>query len=130
VAQFDDCFTFADHALALEFTDKVRLSEFFHKSRQLFADTALEIASLFESGDHAIAQWRLSATQTLPYGSISYRFPISLLPGSTIVRVEHGRIVQWSEYYDQNSSRQKLGLNPLSTNTLIHKDGRFIVTIR
>jgi hypothetical protein len=91
----------------------VRLSEFFHKSRQLFADTALEIVSRFESGDHAIAQWKLSATQTLPDGSISYRFPISLLPESTIVRVEHGRIVQCSEYYDQNSSRQQLGLNPL-----------------
>src|SRR5262245_8922238 len=31
VAQFDDHFTFTDHALDLEFTDKSRLIEFFQK---------------------------------------------------------------------------------------------------
>ena len=36
VDHFDDVFTFNDYALALEFTDKGRLSEFFHKSRELF----------------------------------------------------------------------------------------------
>ena len=34
--QFDDHFTFTDHALALEFTDKRRLTDFLHKSRELF----------------------------------------------------------------------------------------------
>jgi ketosteroid isomerase-like protein len=81
------------------------LTEFFEKSRELFPDTALEIISIFEEGDHAVAQWKLSATQTVPYGSISYRFPISLF-GATIVRVENERIVQWSDYYDQSSSRR------------------------
>ena len=33
------------------------------------------------------------------------RSRISLL-GTTIVRVENGRIVEWSDYYDQNSSRR------------------------
>jgi len=36
VEHFDDCFTFKDHALTLEFTDKQRLLEFFEKSRELF----------------------------------------------------------------------------------------------
>jgi len=101
----DGCFRFSDHALTLEFTDKPRLTEFFEKSRELFPDTALEIVSVFENGDHAIAQWKLAATQAVSYGSISYRFPISLF-GATIVRVENGKIVQWSDYYDQNSSRR------------------------
>ena len=105
VEQFADSFTFNDHALTLEFTDKPRLTDFFEKARELFPDTTLEIVSLLEDGDRAIAQWKLSATQTVPYGSISYRFPISLL-GATIVRVENGRIVQWSDYYDQSSSRR------------------------
>jgi hypothetical protein len=108
VAQFHDRFKFNDHALALEFTDKARLAGFFEKSRELFPDTTLEIISLFESGDHAIAQWKLSATQTVPYGSISYRTPISLY-GTTIVRVEDGKIVEWSDCYDQASSR-RIGL--------------------
>jgi hypothetical protein len=101
----DGCFRFTDQALALEFTDKIRLTEFFEKSRQLFPDTTLEVISLFEDGEHAIAEWKLTATQTVPYGSISYRFPISLL-GTTIVHVEKGTIVRWSDYYDQGSSRR------------------------
>jgi ketosteroid isomerase-like protein len=109
----DGCFKFCDHALALEFTDKARLTEFFEKSRELFPDTTLEIISLFEDGEHAIAEWKLTATQTVPYGSISYRFPISLL-GTTVVHVEKGKIVRWSDYYDQSSSR-RMSLGALFT---------------
>jgi ketosteroid isomerase-like protein len=108
VAQYfdtDGCFTFSDHALSLEFTDKARLTEFFEKSSELFPDTRLEVISLFEDGEQAVAQWKVSATQIAPYGSISYRFPIFLF-GVTIVRVEKGKITQWSDYYDQTSSRR------------------------
>ena len=109
VAQFADRFRFNDHALGLEFTTKVRLTEFLEKSRKLFPDTTLEAVSILESGDCAFAQWRLTATHTVGYGSICYRIPIDL-PGSTIVRVENGRIVEWSDYYDQGSSwRANLG---------------------
>lgn len=105
VEHFDEVFKFNDHGLVLEFTTKRRLTEFFQKARELFPDSALEVVSLLESGDHAIAEWKLTATQTVGYGSISYQLPISLF-GSTIVRVEHGRIVQWSDYYDHASSRR------------------------
>jgi limonene-1,2-epoxide hydrolase len=105
VAQFSDRFTFNDHGVALEFTDKARLTEFLEKARELFPDTTLEIVSLFEGGDHAVAEWKLAATQTTSYGSIRYRVPISLY-GSTIVHVENEKIVQWSDYYDQNSARR------------------------
>jgi hypothetical protein len=113
VEQFDDRFKFNDNALTLEFTDKARLTEFLQKARELFPDTALEVLSLMESGDHAIAEWRLTATQTVPYGSISYRFPISVR-GSTIARVQHGRFMEWSDYYDYVSSR-RTGLAALFT---------------
>ena len=105
VRRFDDCFRYNDHALALEFTDKLRLTEFFEKSRELFPDTTLEVVSLFEDRDHAIAEWKLAATQTVPYGSISWRSRISLL-GVTNVRVENGRIAEWSDYYDGLTSRR------------------------
>jgi ketosteroid isomerase-like protein len=113
VGRFEDRFTYNDHALALEFTDKIRLTEFFEKSRELFPDTTVEVVALFGDGDHAIAEWKLAATQTVPYGSISYRFSISL-PGTTIARVKNGRIVQWSDYYDENTSR-RVGLGGLFT---------------
>jgi ketosteroid isomerase-like protein len=95
----DGCFRFSDHALTLEFTDKMSLTEFFEKSSELFPDATLEVISLHEDGEHAVAQWKVSATQTVSYGSMNYRFPISLF-GATIVRVEKGKITQWSDYYD------------------------------
>lgn len=107
VEQFADRFTFNDHALTLELKDKLRLAEFFEKYREVFPDRAFEICSMFESGDHAIAEWRLSATENVPLSSISHRVPISL-QGSTIIRVENGKIVQWSEYYDQSNLPIKL----------------------
>ena len=103
--QFNDQFTFTDHALGLEFKDKERLIEFFQKSRELFPDTVVEVDCIFECGDHAIAEWKLTATQTVPFGSISHRFPI-LLRGSTIVQIENGRVTRWSDYYDENTSRR------------------------
>ena len=108
VAQFAERFKFNDHALALEFIAKARLTAFLEKSRELFPDAKLEIMSVFGEEDHATAEWKLAATQTISYGSIICRVPISLR-GSTIVQVEHGRIVQWSDYYDQATSR-RIGL--------------------
>ena len=104
VDQFDDHFTFTDHALDLKFTDKGRLIEFFQKSRELFPDTVVEVDSTFQYGDYAIAVWKLTATHTVPYyGSAGFRIPISL-EGTSIVRIENGRITHWSDYYDQSRS--------------------------
>ena len=114
VEQFADRFTFNDHALRLEFTDKTRLTEFLEKSRELFPDTILEISFLFESGDHAIAEWHLSATESVPLGPVSQRVPFSL-QGSTIICVENERIVRWSQYYDQSSSL------PISLGAFFHR---------
>lgn len=93
VEQFADRFTFNDHALRLEFTDKMRLTEFFERSRELFADATVEMGSVFESGEQAIAAWMMAATEPVALGPTSYRVPISL-QGSTIICVENGRIVR------------------------------------
>src|SRR5215467_5936750 len=104
VDQFDDDFTFTDHALDLEFTTKERLIEFFQKSRELFPDTVVKVDSILQCGDHAVAEWKLTATQTVPgSGPTQFRFPISLR-GTSIVRTENGRITYWSDYYDKNRS--------------------------
>jgi SnoaL-like domain len=104
VDQFDDHFTFTDHALDLKFTDKGRLIEFFQKSREFFPDTVLEVDSTFQCGDYAVAEWKLTATtETVSYGSKRLRFPISLR-GTSIMRTENGRIIYWSDYYDKNRS--------------------------
>jgi hypothetical protein len=106
VAEFDECFKFNDYGLALEFTDKTRLTEFFEKAHELFPDTMLEVMSVMESGDRATAEWKLTATQTVSFfGNTSYRLPISVR-GATVMRVEHEKIVEWSDYYDQSSSRR------------------------
>jgi SnoaL-like domain len=102
VDQFDERFTFADHALDLEFTDKGRLLEFFQKSRELFPDAVVEVDSTFQCGDHVVAEWKLTGT-TQTYGYRGLRFPISLR-GTSIVRTENGTIADWSDYYDKNRS--------------------------
>lgn len=104
VDQFDDDFTFNDQALGLEFTDKGRLSEFFQKSRDLFPDTVMEVIFTFESGGHVIAEWKLSATQTVTYWIGQLQVPISL-PGVSIAEIENGRIIHWSDHYDEKTSR-------------------------
>jgi len=102
--QFDDDFTFTDHALDLEFTEKARLIEFFQKSRELFPDTVVKVDSTLQCGDHAVAEWKLTAMQTVPgSGPTHFRFPISLR-GTSIVRTENGKITSWSDYYDKNRS--------------------------
>jgi hypothetical protein len=102
---FDDHFTFKDHALDIEFTDKERLIEFFHKSREFFPDSAVEVDSTFACGDQAIAVWKLTATQPESFGSQHYRFPI-VVEGSTIISVKNGRVIRWSDYYDQMTSHR------------------------
>jgi hypothetical protein len=106
VIPFDDHFIFIDQALDLEFTDKERLIEFFRKSRELFPDTALEIESTFAYGDHAAAEWKLTAMQTeFIIWNQTFRVPI-VVRGSTIVCFDNGRVIRWSEYYDELTSRR------------------------
>lgn len=105
VDHFAEEFTYNDYALDLEFTDRELLIEFFRKSRELFPDTALEIESTFAYGDHAVAEWKLTATQTEFIWNQNLRFPV-VVRGSTIVRVDNGRVTQWSEYYDERTSRR------------------------
>lgn len=105
VGHFADDFTYTDYALDLEFTDKARLIEFLQKSRELFQDSVAELVSTFECGDYALAEWKLTATQTIPFGSLSYRSQIAL-SGSTIVQIRNGNIAHWTDYYDQLASRR------------------------
>jgi steroid delta-isomerase-like uncharacterized protein len=108
VDAFNDEFTFNDHALGLAFTDKTRLTEFFQKSRELFPDTVVTVTSTFESGNHTIAEWKLAATETAPYGSGSmyFRRPFSLI-GVSVVQINDARIIRWSDYYDMATSRRR-----------------------
>jgi SnoaL-like polyketide cyclase len=104
--QFDDHFTFTDHALELEFSDRGRLIEFLQKSRELFPDTVVEADAISECRDQAVVQWKLNATQDVSYGGyFDRRVPISLR-GVSIVHMKDGRVTKWSDYYDQLASRR------------------------
>src|SRR3981081_704616 len=67
VDQFNDQFTFTDHALGLEFTDKGRLTEFLVKLDERFPDSERKDNTIFSSGDCFISEWTLTATQTEPF---------------------------------------------------------------
>src|SRR5262245_7665274 len=105
VERFDDDFKFTDHALNLEFTHKGRLSEFFKKSHEQFPDAVVEVGSTFEIADYAIAEWTLTATETIGYGSMQARLPISFSAVS-FAQFRNERIVRWTDYYDQAKSHR------------------------
>ena len=105
VNQFDDDLTFNDHALGLDFTDKGRLAEFLEKCREYFPDAAVELNSMSECADRVVAEWKLNATETVPYGPVQLRNPISVR-GTSIVQIQNGRVTRWSDYYDSIASRR------------------------
>jgi hypothetical protein len=103
VNQFDDHFSFTDHALDFEFIDKTRLMEFFQTLREFFPDTALEIESTVACGDHLTAEWKLSGTDIQLVWNQTLRFPI-VVQGASTVCIENGRITRYSQYYDKMTS--------------------------
>lgn len=105
VDQFNDDLTFNDHALGLDFTDKEGLTEFFEKCREYFPDTVVAANSIFECGDRVVAEWKLNATETVPFGPTKLRKPISVR-GTSIAQIQNGKVTRWSDYYDSVASRR------------------------
>ncbi len=106
VDQFNDQFTFTDHALGLEFKDKERLTEFLAKIRERFPDSERKATTLFSSEDCVTSEWTLTATHTEPFlGGRLRKVPICVR-GVSVVQIKNGKISQWSDYYDQLQSRR------------------------
>jgi steroid delta-isomerase-like uncharacterized protein len=106
VDQFNDQFTFTDHALGLEFKDKGRLREFLAKIREHFPDSERKARSIFSGEDGVTSEWTLTATHTEPLPGGSLRREPICVRGVSVVQIEHGKISQWSDYYDQVQSRR------------------------
>ena len=104
--QFNDQFTFTDHALGLEFKDKGRLIEFLAKIGECFPDSERRDNTIFSSWDRVISEWTLTATQAEPFlGGRLRKVPICV-QGISVVQIKDGKISQWSDYYDQLKSRR------------------------
>lgn len=105
-ACFAEVFQFNDWGIGLEFTNRKRLAEFFQKARELYPDSSLQTEMMLVSGNHVITQWTLHTVLTEPfYGGLSRKLPISL-HGASIVRIENGKVREWSDYYDGLKSRR------------------------
>ena len=95
--QFSDRFTFTDHALGLEFTDKERLTEFLAKTRELFPDTQRTDNTICRSEGRVISEWTLTATVSEPFlGGLMRSVPIRVR-GISVVQVRNGKITRWSD---------------------------------
>ena len=104
--QFNDQFTFTDHALGLEFQDKGRLTEFLAKISERFPDAERKDNTICSSEDLVISEWTLTATHTEPFlGGRPRKVPISVR-GISVVQIKNGKISQWEDYYDQVKSRR------------------------
>jgi steroid delta-isomerase-like uncharacterized protein len=106
VDQFNDQFTFTDHALGLEFKDKGSLTEFLAKIRELFPDSERRDNTIFSGGDRVISEWTLTATQTEPFLGGQLREVPICVRGISVVQIKNGKISQWSDYYDELDSRR------------------------
>ena len=105
-AYFADRFHFNDHGIELEFTDSRRLADFCTKARELYPDSSLRTDNVLVSGDYVTIQWMRHTVLTEPFlGGLSRKVQISL-HGASVVRVEDGRIKEWSDYYDGLMSRR------------------------
>jgi steroid delta-isomerase-like uncharacterized protein len=106
VDQFNDQFTFTDHALGLDFKDKERLTEFLAKIQERFPDSERKANTIFSNENRVISEWTLTATQAEPFlGGRLRKVPICV-QGISIVQIKNGKISQWSDYYDQLKSRR------------------------
>jgi len=104
IDQFNDQFTFTDHALELEFKDKERLTEFFAKLREHFPDSERRDNTIFSSGDRVISEWTLTATHAEPFWAGRLRKVPICVQGISVVQIKNGKISRWSDYYDQLKS--------------------------
>jgi hypothetical protein len=105
-AYFAEGFHFNDRGIGLEFTNSRRLAEFFKKSRELYPDSSLRTDTVLVSGDHVTVQWILHTVLTEPFfGGLSRKVSLSL-HGASVVRIEDGKIKDWSDYYDGLTSRR------------------------
>jgi steroid delta-isomerase-like uncharacterized protein len=105
-ACFAGDFHYQDHGIGLEFRDKERLTEFFRKARELYPNYFVRTDETFVSGEHVITQWTLQVTITEPfYAGLTRRIPLSIA-GASIVRLDNGKIKEWSDYYDGLTARR------------------------
>lgn len=105
-ACFAENFRFSDRGIGLEFKDRVRLAEFFQKTRELNTNASLQTDRILGSGDYVVAEWTFRTTLIEPfYGGLQRRVPISL-PGVSIARIGNGKITEWTDYYDGPTARR------------------------
>lgn len=110
VNQFADEFRFTDHALGLEFKEKDRMHKFLVKSRDFFSDSERKDHTLLSDEETIVSEWQLTGTQDEPFLTGRFLKIRIRSQGVSVVRVKDGRIVEWSEYYDQiKCRRQRLG---------------------
>jgi steroid delta-isomerase-like uncharacterized protein len=105
IARFAEEFTFKDHGIGLEFKDRERLAEFFQKAQELYPDSLRQTNTIFVNGDHVLTEWTLRATLTEPFYGLLRKVPVSL-HGTSIVRIDDGKITDWADYYDGLTSRR------------------------
>jgi hypothetical protein len=57
VEQFNEQFTFIDHAIELDFKDKRRLTDFLALNRELFPDSKRADNIICSSGNKVVSEW-------------------------------------------------------------------------
>jgi hypothetical protein len=75
-------------------------------SGEFFPDTARTDHTIFCGEDCIVSEWTLIATQTEPFFGGQMRAVPIRVRGILVVRIKNGKIMQWSDYCDQPTSRR------------------------
>jgi|SRR6516162_4491424 len=78
----------------------------FSERRELYPGSFVQTERIFVSGSNVLTEWTLQTTLIEPaFGNCKWKIPLSL-HGASVVRIENGRIMNWSDYYDGLISRR------------------------
>jgi len=69
-------------------------------------DSERKAKTIVSNGDHVISEWTLTATCKEPFLGGGLRIVPICVRGVSGVQIKNGKITQWSDYYDQPSSRR------------------------
>lgn len=106
ISYFQSTFIFNDYGIDLHFNDKKHLAEFFVKEKELYPDSARLPDTVLCAGSHAVSQWTLHKTvMEEGFGTVRFRRPVHV-EGSSVIRIDNEKIVEWSDYYDGLTSRR------------------------
>lgn len=101
-----------------EFRGVSAVREFFAELYAAMPDFDLQVVKMLDAGDHAVVQWRATGTFIgTPFQGVHATGRRVELRGCDVMRIEAGRLVHNTVYYDGLAFARQIGLLPTEGST-------------